>query len=42
MIWDQLFGTFRSSQNGVVAGNVGIKEAMPTNYLKQLMWPFKQ
>ena len=42
MIWDQLFGTFRSGQNGVVAGNVGIKEAMPTNYLKQLMWPFKQ
>lgn len=42
MIWDQLFGTYRTGQNGVVAGGVGIKEAMPTNYLKQLTWPFKQ
>ena len=40
MIWDQLFGTFRAGQNGVVAGDVGIKEAMPTRYWSQITWPF--
>lgn len=40
MIWDQLFGTFRSEKNGVGASDVGIDEAMPQKYLDQLAWPF--
>jgi len=41
MLWDQLFGTYREGQNGVVAGDVGIRESMPAGYLQQLAWPFK-
>lgn len=40
MIWDQLFGTFRSGKNGVVAGEVGIHGDMPNRYFEQLTWPF--
>ncbi len=40
MIWDQLFGTFRSGKNGVEASDVGIDEVVPQKYLDQLAWPF--
>jgi len=40
MIWDQLFGTFKYQVNGVRVGEVGMRERMPTRYLKQLVWPF--
>ena len=40
MIWDRLFGTFRYQVNGVVDGEVGLQEAMPASYFKQLTWPF--
>lgn len=40
MIWDRLFGIFRYQVNGVVDGEVGLQEAMPASYLKQLTWPF--
>ena len=41
MLWDQLFGTYREGQNGVVAGEVGIRDAMPLGYTEQLTWPFR-
>ena len=41
MLWDQLFGTYREGQNGVVAGDVGIRESMPLGYIAQLAWPFQ-
>lgn len=41
MLWDQLFGTYREGQNGVVAGEVGIRDAMPLGYTDQLTWPFR-
>lgn len=41
MIWDHLFGTFRDQRNGVVAGEVGIRNRLPTRYLAQLRWPFR-
>jgi len=40
MIWDQLFRTFKYQKNGVRAGEVGMRENMPSTYLKQLQWPF--
>jgi sterol desaturase/sphingolipid hydroxylase (fatty acid hydroxylase superfamily) len=40
IIWDRLFGTYRDQANGVVDGDVGIREDMPKSYLKQLAWPF--
>lgn len=41
MIWDHLFGTYHYEADPVQAGQVGLKTAMPTTYLKQLLWPFK-
>jgi sterol desaturase/sphingolipid hydroxylase (fatty acid hydroxylase superfamily) len=41
MIWDHLFGTYRYQANGVVAGEVGMRESMPVRYLDQLVWPFQ-
>lgn len=41
MFWDHLFGTFHDRANGVVAGEVGLREpGFPDNYLGQLRWPF--
>lgn len=41
MLWDQLFGTYREGQNGVIAGEVGIRDPMPLGYTDQLIWPFR-
>lgn len=41
MLWDQLFGTYREGQNGVIAGEVGIRDPMPLGYKDQLFWPFR-
>ncbi len=41
MIWDQIFRTFHHRQNGLVAGEVGMREAMPKRYIAQIAWPFK-
>jgi len=40
MIWDKLFKTYRCLENGVRAGEVGMKENMPLNYAGQILWPF--
>jgi sterol desaturase/sphingolipid hydroxylase (fatty acid hydroxylase superfamily) len=42
MIWDQLFRTFHHTVNGVKKGEVGMREKMPTTYLKQIAWPFRR
>ena len=40
MIWDLVFGTYRFPRFNLQAGEVGIREKMPTNYLAQIAWPF--
>lgn len=43
MLWDKLFGTFHERPNGVVAGEVGLRERdFPAGYLAQLRWPFRR
>jgi len=42
MLWDHVFGTYRYLRNGVHAGEVGMSEPMPGNYLAQLRWPFSK
>ena len=42
VVWDQLFRTFTYARNGVRAGDVGMREAMPTRYWQQIQWPFKR
>lgn len=43
MLWDHLFGTFHDRPNGVVAGEVGLRDrSFPTSYLGQLRWPFRR
>jgi len=42
LIWDHLFGTFRNEINTITAGEVGMRDEMPTQYLAQMKWPFSQ
>lgn len=43
MVWDHLGGTFHDRPNGVVAGEVGLRDrSFPTGYLAQLRWPFRR
>lgn len=43
MVWDHLLGTFHDRPNGVVAGDVGLRESgFPVSYVKQLRWPFRR
>lgn len=42
MIWDHIFGTYHYESKKVNAGEVGLRTKMPTDYLKQLEWPFKK
>lgn len=40
LFWDHVFGTYLFKINGVHAGDVGMREPMPSRYVEQLMWPF--
>lgn len=41
-LWDRLAGSFHYEQDGVRAGDVGLRlERIPRNYLDQLAWPFR-
>lgn len=43
MLWDHLGGTFHDRPNGVVAGEVGLRDrTFPTAYGAQLRWPFER
>lgn len=42
MVWDHLFGTFHDRPNGVLAGEVGLRERdVPPGYVAQIRWPFQ-
>lgn len=42
MIWDHLGRTFHDRRNGVIAGEVGLRDrTFPTSYGAQLRWPFR-
>lgn len=40
MIWDLLFGTYLYPKYNLQAGEVGIRESMPTSYLGKLYGSF--
>lgn len=40
VLWDKLFGTFLSAPQTLKANEVGMRETLPTQYLKQITWPF--
>ena len=43
MLWDHLGGTFHDRPNGVLAGEVGLRDrTFPTTYAAQLRWPFRR
>lgn len=43
MLWDHLGQTFHDQANGVVAGEVGLREpGFPAGYADQLRWPFQK
>lgn len=43
MIWDQIAGTFLDKPNGVVSGEIGLRDTrFPKDYLAQLRWPFQR
>jgi sterol desaturase/sphingolipid hydroxylase (fatty acid hydroxylase superfamily) len=43
MLWDHLGRTFHDQPNGVVAGEVGLRDrTFPIAYLAQLRWPFRR
>lgn len=43
MLWDHLFGSFHDRPNGVVAGELGLRDrSFPTSYIGQLRWPFRR
>jgi len=42
MVWDVLFGTFLDQPQRIDRDDVGLRERdMPSDYLGQLMWPFR-
>ena len=43
MLWDHLGRTFHDRPNGVVAGEIGLRDrTFPTAYVAQLFWPFER
>lgn len=41
VVWDRLFGTFHDRPEPLAANAVGLREDMPSDYLAQLIWPFR-
>ena len=41
MLWDHIFGTYFNTRERRPPEDIGINEAMPAEFLKQLAWPFR-